>query len=94
MDHVKDKRTATFVRRNDDERRASLKLQIMSAREGHTTLATPEKSMQEIEAEFNRLVGEGYLGFTASAEGATGTMTRSFDPEAAEIVMTPPMVGG
>ncbi len=74
-----------------------MKLQIMSAREGHVTLDTEAENgptTAQVEAEFNRLISQGFLGFTATAEGATGTMTREFDPEAAEIVMTPPMVGG
>lgn len=78
-----------------------MKLQIMSAREGHITMDTEAKegsvehaTPEQIEARFNELIGKGFLGFTASAEGATGTMTREFDPTAAEMVMTPPMVGG
>lgn len=78
-------------------------LSIMSAREGHQSLevAPPGEevkegqiSQEEANRRFDELIGKNYLAFSATATGETGTQVRTFDPEAEELLMVPPMVGG
>lgn len=43
---------------------------------------------------FDQLREKGYLGYTVPVDGSDGDVLHSFDPEAREVVMTPPLVGG
>lgn len=60
---------------------------------GHTTLTaeTPEL-IAEIEKIFNERKAEGYLAY-AGTDGDY-TVIQSFDPTAAQITMSPQIVGG
>jgi len=62
-------------------------------RTGHTTLDTDEgTTIAEMEAQFTKLRGQGYMATTPGPEGRETMPT--FDPEADTITMTHPLVGG
>jgi len=45
-------------------------------------------------ATFDRLVGQGHLAFRVIEGGGKGEQIRRFDPDAAKIILAPPMQGG
>lgn len=64
---------------------------------GHTTLewdVAEERTVEEVEAEFNRLVvANGMLAYTTVEKGK-GSQIKEFDPTAETIYVTPRLVGG
>lgn len=47
-----------------------------------------------VKAVFDRLMERGYGAFGAKAKAAPRQAMKAFDPEAAEVVMVPKIVGG
>jgi len=67
----------------------------VEAQGGHTTLEYgPEAAVSAEQAEevFARLQGMGFKAY--ETKGSTGTPVETFDPEAREVVLMPPMAGG
>lgn len=72
-----------------------LKFQIMD-RSGHSTVefdAGNTVSLADAEKRFKELTGSGLTAATRRADG-TATVTRSFDPTAAETLFIPQLQGG
>jgi len=66
-------------------------------REGDTKLFWDSANTPEVEnarETFERLVGEGYLAFSAKKSGKKGKRISEFDPYAARIILVPPVMGG
>ncbi len=65
---------------------------------GHATLTYDpevEEEVAPVRDKFNELVGGGYVAFTVTPGARrTGERIRQFDPAAAEIIVTHPIVGG
>jgi hypothetical protein len=64
---------------------------------GHTTKTwdpTDAASLQEVQAEFDKLVENGYAAFAAEVAGGPSRKIETFDPNAGELLMVPQLVGG
>lgn len=64
---------------------------------GDTKLLWDPAVKPEVEAAkrmFDDLRKKGYLGFAVAKKGDKGEQIREFDPAAARIIMSMPMVGG
>ena len=64
---------------------------------GHTTRkwdGSDPASVLTTSELFNKLTELGQRAFQADTPGGTATLTKEFDPNAAEIVMTPALQGG
>lgn len=73
-------------------------MRILNA-SGHTALAW-DTEVQEgaldpavVEAEFDRLVGQGHLAF-GTTEAGENVQLKSFDKDYPKITLSPPFVGG
>jgi hypothetical protein len=52
------------------------------------------KSTQKARHRFETYRQAGFLAFSASAPGAEAVQVRAFDPQAKEILVTRPLIGG
>lgn len=64
-------------------------LEVLNAT-GHSTLVA---EAEDVQVEFDRLIGEGYAPFEIDKAGL-GTQVIRFPREARHILMVPPRVGG
>lgn len=71
------------------------RMRIMD-RTGHTTMewTVGDRTQEEVDREFKRMVLQGYSAFKIDPESKQGTMLKGFDPEAEEIILAVPLVGG
>lgn len=53
-----------------------------------------DAEVEAARATFDRLRAEGHLAFRVEPGGGKGSQIREFDPDAAKIIMAPPMRGG
>lgn len=53
-----------------------------------------EAEVAAARATFDRLRGQGHLAFRVQEGGGKGDQIREFDPDAAKIILAPPMRGG
>lgn len=71
------------------------KLRVLN-KSGDTTLewdVEDAASVEVVKAQFNEIIKGGYMAFSVTSP-TSGEQIRTFDPEAEEIIMTAPMVGG
>jgi len=64
---------------------------------GHTDVIydpAVETEVNEAMATFDESMAKGMLAFTVDSGGGTGTVTRTFDQTAEQVVMVPQTVGG
>lgn len=55
---------------------------------------TVQAEVEVAQDTFDKLKAKGYMAYKLDANGNTGEVLRSFDPNAARIVMNPQMQGG
>jgi len=63
-------------------------------RTGHRATAWDTATLAKAKEEFDQLLGKGYLAYKTAPGSGSGEVIKAFDPDATEIVMTPPLVGG
>jgi len=66
---------------------------IVKGKEGDMRTEFSNKHFARAEAEFNRLIGLGYLGSRMDTP-TEGEAIKKFDSEAREIIMSPAIVAG
>ena len=64
------------------------KLTVMTPRDGDKVVEA------DVEQEFSRLVRQNYAAYRIDPETGNGEQIREFDPDAAEILLCPALVGG
>lgn len=71
-------------------------LRVMDRRGDTATLWDTNNATETDEARkrFDEVIAQGYMAYSVPAAGGTGTLVRTFDPEAERIVMSQRMQGG
>lgn len=64
------------------------KLTVMTPRDGDKVVEV------DVEQEFSRLVARNYAAYRIDPKTGDGEQIREFDPDASEILLAPPLVGG
>lgn len=83
---------------NETERRADMGEMSVMGQKGDTKIMWNPDNEDETRAAkqtWDELVGKKrFLGFRVQRDGEAGEQVREFDPQAAKLIIAPPMAGG